>query len=62
MDLDELSRKLDAVYVSVEKTRRYIQWALIATVVALVLPLIAALFIVPAFVTQYTSTIDTLVQ
>lgn len=62
MDLDELSRKLDAVYVSVEKTRRYIQWALIATVIALVLPLIAALFIVPAFVTQYTSTIDTLVQ
>lgn len=62
MDLDELSRKLDAVYVSVEKTRRYIQWALIATVLALVLPLIAALFIVPAFVTQYTSTIDTLVQ
>ncbi len=62
MDLDELSRKLDAVYVSVEKTRRYIQWALIATVLALVLPLLAALFIVPAFVTQYTSTIDTLVQ
>jgi len=62
MDLDELSRKLDAVYVSVEKTRRYIQWALIATVLALVLPLIAALFIVPAFVTQYSATIDTLVQ
>ena len=62
MDLDELSRKLDAVYVSVEKTRRYIQWALIATVLALVLPLIAALFIVPAFVTQYSTTIDTLVQ
>ncbi len=62
MDLDELSRKLDAVYVSVEKTRRYIQWALVATVLALVLPLLAALFIVPAFVTQYTSTIDTLVQ
>lgn len=62
MDLDQLSQKLDAVYASVEKTRRYIQWAFIATVVALVLPLIAALFIVPAFVTQYTTIIDTVVQ
>lgn len=62
MDLDQLSQKLDAVYASVEKTRRYIQWAFIATVVALVLPLIAALFIVPALVTQYTTIIDTVVQ
>lgn len=66
MDIDSkieaLSQKVEAIYVSVEKTRRYIQWALIATVVAFVLPLIIALFAVPAFLSQYTTSINSLIQ
>jgi hypothetical protein len=60
--LEALSQKIEAIYVSVEKTRRYIQWALIATVVAFVLPLIIALFAVPAFLSQYTTSINSLIQ
>lgn len=60
--LSELSQKLDAVYVSVEKTRKYLLWTLIGTVAAFVLPLLAALFIVPSFLSQYSATINSLVQ
>lgn len=60
--LEALSQKIEAIYVSVEKTRRYIQWALIATAVAFVLPLIIALFAVPAFLSQYTTSINSLIQ
>lgn len=60
--LAELSQKLDAVYVSVEKTRKYLLWTLIGTVVAFVLPLIAALFIVPSFLSQYSATLNSLIQ
>lgn len=60
--IDALSQKIDAVYVSVEKTRNYLKWTLIGTVVAFVLPLAVALFAVPAFLTQYTSSIDSLIQ
>jgi hypothetical protein len=60
--IDALSQKIDAIYVSVEKTRTYIQWALIATVIAFVLPLLGALILVPAFLSQYTATLNTLIQ
>ncbi|MBP7741143.1 MAG: hypothetical protein KA104_00435 [Candidatus Pacebacteria bacterium] len=60
--LAELSQKLDAVYISVEKTRKYLLWTLIGTVVAFVLPLLAALFIVPTFMAQYSTTINALIQ
>lgn len=45
--LEEQEGKIDAIYRSVEKTRKYFLWTLIITVVALVLPLIAAAFVVP---------------
>lgn len=45
--LDTQEKKLDAIYVSVEKTRKYFLWTLIATIVAFVLPIIAAIVMVP---------------
>ncbi|NTW30612.1 MAG: hypothetical protein HGB34_03890 [Candidatus Moranbacteria bacterium] len=45
--LDAQEKKIDAIYVSVEKTRKYFLWTLIATVVAFVLPLLAAIILVP---------------
>ena len=56
--LAELSQKLDAIYASTEKTRLYFKWTLIATVVAFVLPLLAALFVIPSFISQYTATLQ----
>jgi type IV secretory pathway component VirB8 len=45
--LEAIEKKTEAIYVSVEKTRKYFLWTLIATVVAFVLPLLAAIILVP---------------
>lgn len=47
--LAELEAKVDAVYKSAEKTRKYFLWTLILSVVFLVLPLIALIFVIPQF-------------
>ncbi len=44
-----LEQKIDAVYVSAEKTRKYFMWTLIVSLVAFVLPLIGLLFAIPSF-------------
>lgn len=59
--LEALEAKLDAVYVSVEKTRRYFQIVMWVTVVMVVLPFIALLFVIPAFINSYTSTLEGLI-
>ena len=43
----QLEQKIDAVYFSSEKSRKYLLTLLITMVVMAVLPIIAALFIVP---------------
>jgi hypothetical protein len=48
--LDAQEKKLDAIFVSVEKTRKYFQWTLIATIVTFVLPLIGIVLVLPWFV------------
>jgi hypothetical protein len=47
--IEEQDRKLDAIYLSVEKTRAYFKWSLILTAVFLVLPLVGIAFIAPFF-------------
>ncbi len=47
--LEMLEAKIDAIYVSVEKTRKYFFWTMIITVVVLVVPIIGLLFAIPAF-------------
>ncbi len=53
--LDDQEKKLDAIYVSVEKTRKYFQWTLIATIIMFVLPLIGIAAILPWFVNTMMS-------
>ncbi len=48
--IEEIERKVDAVYKSVEKTRKYFLWTLIITLVTIVLPLIALAFLVPYYI------------
>lgn len=45
--LDAQDRKLDAIYVSVEKTRKYFLWTLIASIVMFVLPLLGIMIAIP---------------
>jgi len=58
--LAELEGKINAIYVSVEKTRKYFFWTIIITVGAVVLPLIGLSFVIPSFINTYTSSITDL--
>ncbi|RJQ35575.1 hypothetical protein C4568_00810 [Candidatus Parcubacteria bacterium] len=53
--LDVLERKIDAVYASAEKTRKYFLAVLIISIIAFVLPLIGLVFAVPTFLSTYSS-------
>lgn len=56
----EMERKIDEIYESVEKTRKYFLWTMIITAAVLILPLIGLMFIVPSFLSSYTSALETL--
>ena len=60
--LNALEDKIDLVYASAEKTRKYFLTSVIVTIVMFVLPLIGLLFVIPSFLGTYTSNIDTLSQ
>ncbi len=45
--LEAQDAKLDAIYTSVEKTRRYFLWTLIISVAMIVLPLVGLVVAVP---------------
>jgi hypothetical protein len=49
-----LEQKIDSVYQSTEKTRKYFLYTLIATVVVFVLPLIGLMFALPSFFATYS--------
>ncbi len=51
--LDLLEKKIDETYRSAEKTRRYILFIVIITLIALVLPLVGLVFAVPAMLASY---------
>ena len=53
--IETLENKIDAIYVSVEKTRKYMFWTGVVTLVVIVLPLIGLMFVVPSFIDSYTS-------
>lgn len=47
--LADQDKKLDAIYKSVEKTRKYFLWTLIITAAVIVLPLIGIAFLFPLY-------------
>ncbi len=62
---EETKKRFDAqdellvkIYKSVEKTRKYFLWTLIISLVVFVLPLIGMLFVIPKFLSVYTSTLS----
>ena len=56
--LAELEAKIDAIYISVEKTRKYFMWTLIISVALFVLPLIGLVFAIPAFMNNYVGSVQ----
>lgn len=53
--LQEQDEKLERIYVSVEKTRKYLKWTFIATIVFFVLPLVIIMMILPSLISGITA-------
>lgn len=51
--LDNLEKKIDAVYISAEKTRKYFLGTIIVSVIAFALPLLGLVFAIPALLAGY---------
>ncbi len=52
--LDVMDRKLDAIFVSAEKTRKYFLIAMVVSLIAFVLPLVGLVFAIPSFMSSYS--------
>ena len=48
-----LEQKVDAMYASVEKLRKYFLWTGIIGVALFILPLIGLIFVIPSFLKSY---------
>ena len=51
---EEQNQKLDKIFKSVEKTRKYFLWTLIITLILFFLPLLGLLFVTPKFLSIYS--------
>jgi len=47
-------QKLEQIYRSIEKMRKYFLWTLIISVAVIVLPLIGLLMVIPQFLSLYS--------
>ncbi len=56
--LDEQTKKIDAIFVSVEKSRKYFLVTMWITILAIVLPIIGIGIFVPTFLESYTNIIN----
>jgi len=52
--LKEMEEKLDKVFKSTERTRKYILWMFILSMLVIVLPLIGLIFVIPQFLSLYS--------
>ncbi|MFH1822172.1 MAG: hypothetical protein ABH830_00555 [Patescibacteria group bacterium] len=51
--IDEQGIKIDAIYKSVEKTRKYFLIILWVSIICFVVPLIGLIFVLPSFMSSY---------
>ncbi|MEI8175018.1 MAG: hypothetical protein WCG28_03655 [bacterium] len=56
--IEEQGLKIDAIYKSVEKTRRYFLIMTWITVIAIVLPLVGLAITLPSFFSNYVSSLS----
>ena len=59
--LAQLEAKINEIYVSVEKTRRYFQITMWVTIIVVVLPFLGLLFVIPALIDSYTAALEGLI-
>ena len=58
IQMKALEAKIDAIYASVEKTRKYFQIVMWVTVALVVLPALGMLFAIPAFINSYSASLE----
>lgn len=51
---EEQNKKLEQIYLSVEKTRKYFLWVLIISIAVILLPLIGLIYVIPQFLSLYS--------
>ncbi|XKT75082.1 MAG: hypothetical protein ACJKSS_02860 [Patescibacteria group bacterium UBA2103] len=56
--IEEMNAKLNAIYASVEKTRKYFLVTMWVTIAVFVLPLFGLIFVIPTFLNTYTQTLE----
>jgi hypothetical protein len=52
--LAEQDKKLDLIYASIEKMRKYFLWTMLITIATIVLPIIALIAVIPWFLSVIT--------
>lgn len=57
-DIAELHQKIDAIYTSVEKTRKYFLVSMWVTIAMVLLPAIGLIFAIPAFIDSYSTSLE----
>ncbi len=53
-----MEKKIDAIYETTERTRKYFLWTLIVTLAVFILPGIVLMFAVPSFISNYSATMS----
>jgi len=53
--LKQNEEKLEKIFISVEKTRKYFFWTMVITAVVIILPLIGLVFAIPSFLSTYSN-------
>lgn len=56
--LEQNQELLQKTYASAEKTRKYFLYSMIFTIVAFVLPLLALVFVLPSFMSNYMDSLN----
>lgn len=57
--IEEQNSKIEAIFASVEKTRKYFLVIVWVTVIAVVVPMIGLAVAIPKFINTYTSALGT---
>ena len=60
--IDEQGIKIDAIYKSVEKTRKYFLVITWLSVILFVLPLIGLVFVLPSFLNNYVGSLNSIIN
>lgn len=54
----EMEGKIDAIYATTEKIRKYFLWTLVITLALVVLPALGLMLAVPSFISTYNQTLQ----